>query len=146
MNECLPHTTEILNEARKGRLFGSKVECMNSTQNLQSELSQFIGTEKYYRITQRHLLTDGTKYLAEQAKCFWLFDAIASHLPKYFNDYFCVARLTVKDSSAELVIDDGNDNVYARQKIEYTDFPLSEIKLYCQFDGENWVIMLTSEY
>jgi len=119
---------------------------MNSTENLQSELSQFIGTEKYYRITQRHLLTDGTKYLAEQAKCFWLMDAIASHLPKYFNDYFCVARLKVKDSSAELVIDDGNDNVYARQKIEYTDFPLGEIKLYCQFDGEYWVIMLTSEY
>ncbi|CAN1484479.1 hypothetical protein MCEMAEM4_00007 [Burkholderiaceae bacterium] len=36
--------------------------------------------------------------------------------------------------------------MYARQKIEYTDFPLSEIKLYCQFDGEYWVIMLTSEY
>ena len=119
---------------------------MNSTQNLQSQLSQFIGTEKLYRITHRHVLTDGTKFLAEQAQCFWFFDAIASHLPKYFNDYFCVARLTVQDSSAELVIDDGNDNVYARQKIEYTDFPLSEIKLYCQFDGEYWVIMLTSEY
>ncbi len=119
---------------------------MNSTQNLQTELSQFIGTEKYYQFNQCHLLTDGTKFLAEQAKCFWLMDAIASHLPMYFNDYFCVARLTVKASSAELVIDDGNDNVYARQKIEYTDFPLSEIKLYCQFDGEHWVIMLTSEY
>ena len=119
---------------------------MNSTHTLNSELSQFIGTENYYRITRIHLLTDGTKYLAEQAQCIWLMDAIASHLPKYFNDYFCVARLTVNDSSAELVIDDGNDNVYARQKIEYTDFPLSEIKLYCQFDGEYWVIMLTSEY
>jgi hypothetical protein len=119
---------------------------MNSTENLQSDLSQFIGTEKYYRISQCHLLTDGTKYLAEQAECFWLMDAIASHLPKYFSDYFCVARLLVKDSSAELVLDDGNDNVYARQSIEYTDFPLSEIKLLCQFDGELWVIMLTSEY
>lgn len=68
---------------------------MNSTQNLKSELSQFIGTEKFYRITQRHLLTDGTKYLAEHAKCFWLMDAVASHLPKYFSDYFCVARLVV---------------------------------------------------
>ncbi len=119
---------------------------MNSTQNLQSELSQFIGTEKFYRITQRHLLTDGTKYLAEQAKCFWLMDAISSHLPKYFSDYFCVARLVVNGSNAVLTLDDGNDNVYARQKIEYTDLPLSEIKLYCSFDGEYWVIMLTSEY
>ena len=119
---------------------------MNSTIKLQSELSQFIGTEKYHRITQRHFLTDGTMYLANQAKCFWLMDAVASHLPKYFSDYFCVARLTVINLSAELVIEDGNDNVYARQKIEYTDFPLSEIKLYCQFDGEYWVIMLASEY
>lgn len=119
---------------------------MNSTEKLHSELSQFIGTEKYYRITQRHFLTDGTKFLAEKARCFWLMDAVASYLPKYFCGYFCVARLTVKNSSAELVMDDGNDNVYARQKIEYTDFPFAEIKLYCQFDGEYWVIMLTTEY
>ena len=73
-------------------------------------------------------------------------DAIASHLPKHFADYFCVARLVVNGSSAVLTIDDGNDNVYATQAIEYTDFPLNEIKLYCSFDGEYWVIMLTSEY
>ena len=34
-----------------------------------SQLTQFIGTEKYYRISRRHLLTDGTKYLAEEAEC-----------------------------------------------------------------------------
>jgi hypothetical protein len=84
---------------------------MNSTQNLQSELSQFFGTEKFYRITKRHLLTDGTKYLAEQAKCFWLMDAISSHLPKYFIDYFCVARLVVCGSSAVLTLDNENDNI-----------------------------------
>ena len=49
-------------------------------------------------------------------------------------------------SSAVLKIDDGNGYVYATQNIEYTDFPLNEIKLYCCFDGEHWVIMLTSEY
>jgi len=119
---------------------------MNSTKNLQSELSQFIGTEKYYRITQRHLLTDGTKYLAERAECFWLMTAIASHLPKQFHDYFAVVNLTVKDSAAQLVLDDGDGNVIAQQFIEYTDFSLSEIKLYCAYDGEYWVIMLTSEY
>ena len=66
---------------------------MNSTHTLISELSQFIGTENFYRITPRHLLTDGTKYLAEKAQSFWLMDAVASHLPKYFHDYFCVANL-----------------------------------------------------
>lgn len=119
---------------------------MNSTHNLQSELSQFIGTEKLYRISSRHVLTDGTKYLAEQAKSFWLFDAIASHLTLSHDDYFAVARLVVNGSSAVLTLDDGNDNVFASQAIEYTDFPLNEIKLYCSFDGEHWVIMLISEY
>lgn len=111
-----------------------------------SDLAQFTGTEKLYRITRRHVLTDGTKYLAEEGRCFWLMDAIASHLPPSYQDYFAVARLVVNGSSAVLSLDDGNDNVFATQAIEYTDFPLSEIKLYCSFDGTHWVIMLTSEY
>ena len=115
-------------------------------QELLSNLSQFIGTEKYYRITHRHLLTDGTKYLAENAECFWLLTAISSHLPKQFHDYFAVVNLTVKESTAQLTIDDGNGNIFAQQFIEYTEFPLSALKLYCAFDGEYWVIMLTSEY
>ena len=118
---------------------------MNANE-LKSNLSQFIGTDNFYRITSRHILTDGSKYLAEQAQCYWLMDAIASHLPKYFHDYFAVAELKVKGNSAKLTLDDGNGNVFARQSIEYTDFPLNEIKLYCSFDGEYWVIMLTSEY
>ena len=119
---------------------------MNSTQYLQAELGQFIGTEKLYRITHRHVLTDGTKYLAEQAKCYWLMDAIASHLPRLYHDHFAVARLVVNGSSAMLTLDDGNDNVFAHQQIPFTDFPLNEIKLYCCYDGEYWVIMLMSEY
>lgn len=118
---------------------------MNANE-LQANLTQFIGTERYYRITQHHLLTDGTKYLAEQAKCFWLMDAIASHLPKQFHYYFVVVSLTVKNSSAQLTLDDGNGTIFAQQFIEYTDFQLSELRLYCAFDGENWVIMLISEY
>lgn len=117
-----------------------------NTNELLSNLSQFIGTEKYYRITPRHLLTDGSKYLAEEAECFWLMDAIASHLPKQFHDHFAVANLTIDGTSAVLTLDDGNGNVFARQNIEYTDFPLDQIKLYCGFDGEHWAIMLTSEY
>ena len=29
-------------------------------------LAKFTGTSAYYRISRRHLLTDGTKYLAEK--------------------------------------------------------------------------------
>ena len=90
---------------------------MNSTRNLTSELSQFTGTEKLYQITRRHVLTDGTKYLAEEGKCFWLMDAIASYLTPSYDDYFAVARLVVDGSSAVLSLDDGNDNVFATQAI-----------------------------
>lgn len=101
---------------------------MNSTQNLQSEFSQFIGTEKLYRITSRHVLTDGAKYLAEQAKCFWLMDAIASHLTRSYDEHFAVARLIAKDSSAVLTLDDGNDTVFASQQIDSRIATPSDVK------------------
>ena len=110
-------------------------------------LSQFTGTERYYRISRRHLLTDGTKYLAEQAECFWMMDAIASHLMKIGTaDWFVVVKTTVKDAAALMVYEDGNGHEHARQEIPYTDFPLAEITLYTCWDGEHWVIMLPSEY
>jgi len=111
-----------------------------------TNLAQFTCTQKLYRITRQHVLTDGTKYLAEEGRCFWFMDAIASYLTPSYDDHFAVARLVVNGSSAVLSLDDGNDHVFATQAIEYTDFPLSEIKLYCSFNGTHWVIMLTSEY
>ena len=112
-----------------------------------SSLSQFTGTERYFKISKRHLLTDGTKYLAEQAECFWMMDAIASHLAEIdTTDWFVVVKTTVKAARALMVYEDGNGNEYARQEIPYTDFPLAEITLYSCWDGEHWVIMLPSEY
>ena len=35
-------------------------------------MSQFTGTSTYYRISRWHLLTDGTKHLAEMGACFWM--------------------------------------------------------------------------
>jgi len=110
-------------------------------------LAQFTGTERYYRISRRHLLTDGTKYLAEQARCFWMMDAIASHLAEIGTaDWFVVVKTTVKDAKALMVYEDGNGHEHARQEIPYTDFPLSAITLYANSDGQHWVIMLPSEY
>ena len=112
-----------------------------------TQLSHFSGTEKYYRISRTHLLTEGTKYLAEQAACFWLMDAIASHLTEIgTEEWFVVVKTTVKRASAVMVYEDGNNNELARQEIPYTDLPLNYITLYACWDGEHWVIMLTSEY
>lgn len=112
-----------------------------------NKLKEFTGTERYYRISRRHLLTDGTKYLAEQAECFWMMDAIASHLMEIgTTDWFVVVKTTVQNSSVLMVYDDGNGHELARQVIPNTDFPLAEQTIYACWDDEHWVLMLPSEY
>ena len=34
-----------------------------------SQLAQFTGTERYHRFGPKYLLTDGTHYLVEKARC-----------------------------------------------------------------------------
>ena len=111
------------------------------------QLGHFVGTERYYRISRRHLLTDGTKYLAEQAACFWMMDAVASHLMEIGTaEWFVVVKTTVKHTRSVMVYEDGNGNELARQEIAYTDLPIEHISLYACWDGEHWVIMLPGEY
>ncbi len=110
-------------------------------------LAQFTGTEKHYRISHRHLLTDGTRYLAEKAACFWMMDAVASHLSEIgTKDWFVLIRVQVTQGRAEMVYEDGNGHELARQEIPYTDFPLKAISLYACWDTVHWVIMLPGEY
>jgi len=110
-------------------------------------LAQFTGTGTYYRISRRHLLTDGTKYLAEKCACFWMMDAIASHLCEIgTKDWFVLVRVQVTEGRALMIYEDGNSQEHARQEIPYTDFPMTNITLYACWDQEHWVIMLPSEY
>ena len=110
-------------------------------------LSQFTGTSAYYKISRKHVLTDGTRYLAEQGACFWMMDAIASHLCEIGTaDWFVLVRVQVTEGRAVMIYEDGNDREHARQEIPYTDFPLDSITLYACWDQEHWVIMLPSEY
>jgi hypothetical protein len=115
--------------------------------SLLAELAQFTGTTSYTRISRRHLLTDGTKYLADQAQCYWLMDAVASHLNEIgTQDWFVLVKLELQGTTATLIYEDGNGNEQARQSIGYTDFPMEQIKFYACWDSEYWVIMLPSEY
>ena len=111
------------------------------------DLAHFTGTTRYYRIGTQHLLTDGTHYLAEQAGCYWIMDAVASHVTEIgTHDWFIVVRIEVEDHEAILLYEDGNGRELARQAIPYTDFPLRYLTLYAVWDTEHWVIMLPSEY
>jgi hypothetical protein len=101
---------------------------------LDIDLNNFTGTEAYHRWTplSRSVLTDGTKYVADKLQAYWLFDAIASHID--FGDlpdldmYF--STLTTFNKTGTLSIEDGNGGVLATQGFEYTDFPLTEIKIW----------------
>ncbi len=92
------------------------------------DLADFTGTTCYYRISKQHLLTVGTQYLAEQAGCYWIMDAVSSHLVEIgTQDWFVVVRVGVGDHKAVMRYEDGNGRELARQAIPYTDFPVAEM-------------------
>ncbi|MGH9614266.1 MAG: DUF6876 family protein [Bryobacteraceae bacterium] len=114
----------------------------------ESDLLQFTGSENWYRhsLNRAVLFTDGAQYVAERGGAYWLLDAIAiaqAHVKAVAAEEFQVWTLKVNsDPSAVLTCEDGNGNAVYQQKLEFTDFPLPEMKLYyC-----NNVIHLPSEY
>lgn len=122
---------------------------MSKTAKLtESELSQFTGSENWYRhdINRNVLFTDGAKYVADEGGAYWLLDAIA--IAQRFEKNVAAEELQVwklkvnEDRTANLVCDDGNDHIVYTQHIEFTGFPLDEIKLYFT----NNTILLPSEY
>lgn len=119
--------------------------------NLKHELSQFIGTSKWtpYRILGRTIFryTDGIEYLIEKADAKWLVDLIASYQveKRIFGIYFQIWTLTVdlnKKSGVLIMRQDTNAPVEIKEEIQYTDFPLDEIKIYL-IDS---IMLLPSEY
>ena len=110
-------------------------------------VAQFTSTAQYWRVARQFVITDGVKYLAESAACFWVIDAAISHLLEIGTcDWFVLVRVEVSGSSAVMIYEDGNGSEHARQEIAYTDLPLSTVRLYAVWDSERWVIMLPSEY
>lgn len=119
-----------------------------TNEQLARDLASFTGTAEYYRINQRLVITEGVKYLAEHAGCYWLLILYASHLAAINGDHegFTVLKLTRQGSGADIAIEDGNDQVLAVQHVDYTDFPFDSFSLYACWNGECWVAMLPSEY
>ena len=122
---------------------------MLTKQEILNTLPNFYGTDGYTRwspIFRNFLLTDGAKFIAEACDAYWLVDLFASHLPAYKDEGFAVLYLKVKDGKAVAQIEDGNGKVLKKQKIEYTDFPLDAVVLYCVPQDDNFVILLPSEH
>jgi hypothetical protein len=115
-----------------------------------SDLNQFTGSETFYR----HWLgkfnyTEGVHHVAQEGGAYWLIDAIASyqHSPEIKEDRKLQEiqfwKLTVsEDKTAILTCERDQGDVALTQEIEYTDFPLAEVKFYLT----NGVLLLPSEY
>jgi hypothetical protein len=137
---------------------------------LESDLAQFHGTTQYYRSPQPwipFLYTDGVHHLATKAEAYWILDLIGSWQAEapIRNDSrlqdMQFWTLTVnRDRTAQMRCDRDEGNTAIEQKIEYTDFPLPEIRFYLhhmwcywQFSGtgprktsDYGVLILPSEY
>ena len=119
---------------------------------LMADLRQFTGTTQWHRWSRlTHLIcTDGAKYLAEAAGVYWLLDAIASHqnTPALIDSQrlqelqIWLLSVNADKSCCLTCAEDSDVAPVVVQDIEFTDFPLKEIKLYVC----NNVILLPSEY
>lgn len=90
--------------------------------------------------------SDNIKLLCTKAQSYWLLDIIGSVLPQIQQHDFSVIKLDVYrlgngQTKALFTCDDGDDKVYYRQTIEFTDFPIDEISFYY----ENDLLYLPSE-
>lgn len=116
--------------------------------HLTTALKAFTGTENWYRhgLFRQCLYTDGVKFLAGAAECYWLLDRIFAlqYEEKMLQaEGFQSWDLIVQaDKTAQLKCEDGNYNLLHTEIIPYTDFPLATIKL---FFIDN-VLLLTTEY
>ena len=130
-----------------------------TAQELEHSLAGFNGTEAYHRwsiLFRKHVLTDGAKFLAEHggnSGAYWLMDLVASYHSKAMKDpslqqiQFWTLKTDLEKHTAVAICERDTDDVAFKQKIEYTDFQLAEVKLYVQPSGNGeWVILLPSEY
>ncbi|MBA7602213.1 hypothetical protein ES703_09299 [subsurface metagenome] len=123
-------------------------------EGLKGELNGFCGTQHYYRHFTGGKFTDGVKHLADRTGAYWLIDAVFSYqVSKKIRDLpFQVWTLKVlrselgKNKNEPMAVlemkEDTDEPIKVRQKIEYTDFPKGELKLYLI----NGVLLLPSEY
>ena len=102
-----------------------------------TDLNEFTGTEGYHQWSPGIVATEGAKYVAETGEADWLLDLIASHqleIRRHHPDVdFQVWHLRKnKTGGAVATCEDGDGHVVVTQRLEYPDFPLSEVTLWVE--------------
>jgi len=125
-----------------------------SPDQIRSHLASFSGTENYHRHwTGALVCTDGAKAMADLCGAWWLVDAIASWQSHCRGDAMLMEMQfwTLRKQEGgkwTLQVERDAGNVAFSQEIEYSDFPLNEMKLWAGAGGPQgaMVLMLPSEY
>ena len=115
-------------------------------------LQHFHGSELLYRIPLiRTRYTNGVKYLANTADCYWLVTDVSVIAKSLMNrsrfitvDFkkYTAEEAEIHGYSAAITYGDGNGNTFEEHKYHVTDFPLEELRL---FFVDN-TLLLPSEY
>ena len=118
---------------------------LNPTELLQN-LRQFSGTGVYYKhpLFPKFRYTEGVRYLAINAECYWLLEFIFGNqsIKAIKETFFQVWKLEKNGDKATITIEDGNDNTVKTFTLTYTSFPLKTYTLW-MIEG---VLLLKSEY
>lgn len=99
-------------------------------------------------LSRRFIYSDGVKDLADEG-CYWLLDIIGTEVIQVIgNDYdMGIVKVNVSNHQAVIVLEMADDVPPAwRREIEYTDMPAGEWMFYVQWDGENYTMILPTEY
>ncbi|WP_040280332.1 DUF6876 family protein [Psychroserpens damuponensis] len=125
---------------------------MNKVNEIKEGLQHFCGSEMLYQIPLiRTRFTDGLKYLANVANCFWLIVDVSVIAKSLLNRSHFITidfkRLSEEKQDqigyeAEIIYSDGNGAVFETHRYNFTDFPLEELRLFFV----NNTLMLPSEY
>lgn len=112
----------------------------NNNEDLQSELSQFMGGDdeaySYKFMGRPFVMTAGVSYLATHAKAYWLLNSILSYQgeKKLKSESFQtweLARVGDEGSTVfKITATDGNKNILVEEEIPYSDFPLDKVKIW----------------
>lgn len=121
-----------------------------TAQEIKNNLAQFCGTDDYHKYMGNIIITDGVKYMADTCGAFWFLDIMWSVLmtkPAIKAQPMLVMKLKkTGEDTAVVTIEEGNKKVLYTQDINFTDFPLEEITVWANVDGQYRVILLPSEY
>lgn len=118
-----------------------------NTQELQRELSNYYGTEWWYRhsLNRNMLFTDGVACFAENAGggAYWFLDIVATEIFYLLETQnFLSIKLLVNGDKAVINVTDGNDRGLSNKKILSTDCSHGN----WGFFMTNFTLMLPSEY